>query len=403
MAEFGQPPGIQYYLVLKIKGNSYNPVNIQYLIIREWIFNIIPTIEIQFDDVGGYLTEIFPLEDAEDIEILLGRHQNDANPIELTFSLDDYNVSVKGDNRLSIVTMTGHLKVDNMFTIKTRAFPTKNSRDVCEQIASEAGLTFSNPHNVTPFDSMTWYQNSLSNFHFIKHVLKRTFVQDDVVFFFANTSKEFVYTSLNVEIGKKDIKKSKFSVEGFELNVKNVDDPDDTIWFNSYSIVNNSGYFNKKNCYGFSYSYYDLEKNIDKDYSAINKKLVDYSFRNKNLAGQSVDKISNIDYIERNLYGEKYFESIMRNQFLKNNFFANSVVLNVNSLSQVKLMDTIDVYIPSLSVENESNEVMSGFYLVAGIQHEVTNGGIYTKKLALGRNGMDKSSNNNQESQVETK
>ena len=402
MSEFGQPPGIQYYLVLKIKGNSYNPVNIQYLIIREWIFNIIPTIEIQFADVGGYLTEIFPLEDAEDIEVLLGKGQDDPNPIKLTFSLEDYNVLVKGDNRLSIVTMTGHLKVDDMFTIKSRAFPTKNSSRVCEQIASEAGLTFSNPHNVIPSDTMTWYQNSLSNFHFIKHVLKRTFVPDDVVFFFVNTSKEFVYTSLNAEIEKKDIKTSKFSVEGFELNVKNDDDPDNTIWFNSYSIVNNSGYFNKKNCYGFSYSYYDLEKIVDKKYSTINKKLVDYSFRNKDLVDQPVDKISNVDYIERNLYGEKYFESIMRNQFLKNNFFANSVVLNVNSLSQVKLMDTLDVYIPSLSVENESNEVMSGFYLVAGIQHEVTNGGIYTKKLALGRNGMGESSNSKQK-QVEEK
>jgi len=128
------------------------------------------------------------------------------------------------------------------------------------------------------------------------------------------------------------------------------------------------------------------------------------SFRNKDVIKENkiVQEIKSMDYIEPNLYGEQYFESPLRNQFLKNNFFANSLVLNINALSQVSLMDKIYVEIPSMQAENESNETMSGFYLVAGVQHEVSNGGIYKKKVALGRNGMEKSPDVKMEYGVET-
>lgn len=390
MNEFGQLPGLQYYLELTIKGIKYNPLNIQSLVIREWIYNILPTIEIIFID-DGYLSEIYPLEDNEDIDITLAKHQDDENPIRLTFSLNDYSIGITGDNRKSIVNLTGYLKSDAFFEIRSRSFSRQNSSSVFEAIAGETGIEFLNPYNIVPSDNMTWIQNSLSNFEFIKHVLRRSFVPDDTLFFYADTSNKFILNSLRSSIGQKTVKTSKFSIENFERNVKDDNDPDDTIWFASYSIVNNSGYFNKKIGYGFEYSYWDLDKNVEKSYFSI-PKITDLSFRNKNLAGKPVNKRFNVDLIERNIYSpNEYFQSPQRNQFLKNNFFSNSLVLNINALSKVNLMDKIDLHIPSLFTEGESNEVMSGLYLVAGIQHEVSNGGIYKKKLALGRNGMNKS------------
>jgi len=391
MAEYGQPAGVQYYLELTIKDTKYNPVNIKSLVIRSFIFNILPTIEITLID-DGYLSEISPLEDGEDIDVVIAKSEDDPNPMSLTFSLFDYTIGILGDNRKSIINLTGILKVKDMFTTKNKCYSKQNSSSVLKSIASDAGLVFSNPHKLVPSDNMTWYNNSLSNFDYIKHVLRRAFIPDDVMFFYADTKKNFVFTSLKSEIGKKNVKKAKFDVRKYESNVKDDNDPDDTVWFTSYSIVNSSGYFNKKTGYGFEYSYYDLENIIDKSYRNISK-ITELSFRNKDLVGKdkAVDKRYNVDYIEANLYGVEYFESPMRNRFLKNNFFANSLVLNVNALSQINLMDTIDVDIPSLFKEGESNEVQSGEYLVCGVQHEVSSGGIYKKKLALGRNGMNKS------------
>jgi len=392
MSEMGQLPGIQYYLELIIKDNKLSPINIQYLVIREWIFNILPTIEIQLIDNMGLLTEMMPLEDGEDIKVILAKHEDDENPMELTFSLSDYSVNMLGDNRRNIIAMTGYYKVPDMFTLKKRSFSRQNSARVLQTIANENKIIFSNPHNIIPADNMTWFQSDQSNFHFIKHVLRRSYVPDDVMFFYVNSLKKFVLTSLNSEIKKQEIKKSKFNVEKYSKNVKEEDDKDDTIWYSAYNIVNASGYFNKKYGYGFKYEYYDLENYQKEVYSKMNRKISQLSFRNKNLVGKIVQIYCTNDIIESNIYSEKYFESVLRNNFMKTNFFANSLVLNINALSQVYLMDKIDLYIPSLFTEGESNEVLSGEYIVAGVQHEVSNGGIYKKKLALGRNGMDKSS-----------
>ena len=392
MSEMNQAPGVQYYLSVEIKGAKYNPVNIRYLVIKEWIFNILPTIEICLID-DGYLLEQVPLEDGEDINITLAKTEDDPNPIDLTFSFDDVEYGILGDNRKSIVTFTGHLKVDDMFTIKGRCFTKQNSASVLENIAIEAWpLQFSNSHNIIPSDQMNWYQNSQTNFEFIKHILRRSYIPNDTAFFYADIENNFIYTSLQSEIDKHNVKKAKFNVANYELNVKDDSDKDDTIWFTAYSIVNSSGYFNKMLTYGYEYNYYDLENPIVKLYSDINKLDSKVSFRNKSLVGKAVTRISSIDYIASNLYGDKYYESLLRNKFLKDNFFANSLVLNINALSQVSLFDTIDIDIPSLFVENGTNNVMSGLYLVNGIQHEVSVGGIYKKKLSLGRSGMRKSS-----------
>jgi hypothetical protein len=121
MAEYGQLPGQQFYLELTIKGVKYNPLNISYLIIREWIFNVLPYIEIMFAD-NGFLMETFPLEDGEDIQITLGKNEDDENPLRLTFSLNDYSVALAGDNRRSFVSLNGFLKATDMFMIRTRSF-----------------------------------------------------------------------------------------------------------------------------------------------------------------------------------------------------------------------------------------------------------------------------------------
>jgi hypothetical protein len=386
--EYGQLPGQQFYLELTIKQVRYNPINIQLLVIREWVFNIIPTVEIMFMD-DGYLSEVFPLEDQEDIQITLAKHEDD-DSISMTFSLDDYSIGVMGDNRKMIINLVGHLKVEDMFLLKHRRFAKQNSSLVLETIASESGLQYLNPHKVIPSDNMTWYQMNQSNFDFIKHVLKRAYVIDDALLFYARIDNKFVLTSLKSEMTKQNYKSAKFSVANYEKNVKDEDDSDDTIWFTGYSIVNNSSYFNKRIGYGFEYNYYDLNNAQTVKYSQI-PKITNLSFRNKILANQSVLNKTYGTLNLLNLYSEKFYESLSRNKFLIDNFFANSLLLNINSLSQVNLMDTIDVGVPSVMQENELNEVLSGKYLVCGIQHEVSTGGIYKKKIALGRNGINKS------------
>ena len=394
MAEIGQPAGQQFYCIVKIRNSQLNASNINYLIIREWVFNILPTLELQFYD-SGYLTEISPLEDGEDIEVTISKNEDSDEIISLVFSFDDMEMGLIGDNRKTIITLTGHLKVDyNMFTLQTRSFARQTSKSVLQQIATESGIEFTNPRNIKPSDNMTWFQSNSSNFDFIKHVIKRAYIPKDVIFLYGDTRNKFVFTSLLAEMGKKESKITKFSVENTESSVRNENDKDNTIWFASYDIVNYSGFYNKKSSYGVSYTYYDLKDNaVTESYTDINK-LTDLSFRNRkgvSKNGVYIDYVG--DYFDNNIYGYQYFESKIRNPMLKNNFFANSLNINVNSLSKVYLFDTIEIQIPSLFGEGEVNEPLSGEYLVGGIQHEISQGNIYRKKVSIHRNGMNKNSN----------
>ena len=239
MAEFGQLAGQHFYCILTIKGTDYNPSNLMYLISREWVFNVLPTIELQFLD-DGYLNEVSPLEDGEDIQISVAKHEDDVEVMELTFSMDNYEVGILGDNNKSIVTLTGHLKADDMFTTKTRRFPRQNSEAVLQTISDEAGFNFKNPHKIAPADNMIWYQLGISNFDMIRHVMKRAYIPNDTIFAYANTNvdalslpvggltksrkSDFVFTSLQSEVDKKEIKICKYDVPSFELNVKNTED-----------------------------------------------------------------------------------------------------------------------------------------------------------------------------------
>lgn len=385
MAEIGQPQGQQFYTTIRIKENPFNASNIIYLVIKEWVLNVLPTIEFQFMD-DGILTEIAPFEDQEDIEITIAKHEDAEELMELVFSLDDYNVAIMGDNRKSLVTVTGHLKANSIFSGRNRRFTKRNSLEVFQQMALESGLKFTNPHAVEPSDNMVWYQNAC-NCNFIKDVLSRSYIPNDTPFFYANTNNEFVYTSLLAEMDKIDSIPARYSVEMTESNVL---DNLREIWYSSYNIVNYSGFYNKSVAYGSLYGYYDLKNEQNGSVVDI-KGLTELSFRKASLIGSSSHGRYGGDFINKNLFGTEYFESRVKNEMLQNNFFAMSLVMDINSLSIVKLFDKIDLNIPSLLVANEPNKVWSGEYLVGGIQHEISKGGIYRKKLSIHRNGMNKS------------
>lgn len=390
MAESGQITGQNFYCKLLIKDLEYNPSNLNYLIIREWVFSVLPTVEIQFVD-EGYLSETSPLEDGEDIQILIAKDEDSEEIIEMTFTLMDYDFGIIADNRRSIVTLTGHLKVSDFFLNRNRSFSQQASTNVLEQIATESGLTFSNPLSIVSDDTMTWFQANQSNFQFIQHVLKHSYLADDVIFFYGNTQNEFVVTALKPEIDKSVNYKVKYSVEKTENNYEDENEPD-TIWYAGYDIVNRLGYYNRKLGYGFKYEYYNLTDKIDETYNTVSK-MTELIYRNQDYITSPTTPMKyryGGDFIENNVYDEKFFESKLRNKFLRENFFGMSLVLNVNAISTVKLFDKIDLVMPSLFIETESNEVYSGEYLVGGIQHELTKNGAYKKKISVHRNGINK-------------
>ena len=231
---------------------------------------------------------------------------------------------------------------------------------------------------------MTWLQCS-NNYKFIRHILNRASISDDLPIFYANSKSKFVYTSLHAEMNKKESRIAKLDQVMFE---NEIDDKDKTIWYNQYDIVNFNGYYNKTTGYGGSYEYYDLNGSEKTGSVSTPEKLTQLSFTDKEYAGQDVFSESGHFYTE-NVYGG-YFESLARNPFLLNNFFAFSLVINVDARNDINLFDKINLSVPS-NFDDGPNKVMSGNYLVGGITHQVSKDGIYKKMVSLHRNGMNKS------------
>jgi hypothetical protein len=382
----GQVQGQQHYCRLKIKGQEIAAPSILSLTIREWVTDILPRIELIIND-DGLLTEMLPLEDNDIINVVIAKHDEDDNRIELDFNLGDFQFGIMSENKRTVISMSGFLKVTDMFVLKSRSFKNKNSKDILQQIANENKISFDNPQGISPSDVMTWYQSTQSNFNFIKHVLQRSNISNDAIFFFGDSRNKFVYTSLKKELQKKDSITARYSINNYMRNDLPPEDKT-SIWYNSYDVVNYSSFYNKINTYGTRYVYYNLSDVVSKDYTTSTKRTEVY-YKDKDLANKVVQQ-KFFGTISVNTY-DNYFESLVRNDFLKNEFLSQSIMLNINSLYPVKLFDKIDLNIPSMFESDQSNEVYSGEYLVGGIIHQVSSNGIYKKMISLHRNGMNKS------------
>jgi len=380
----GQLPSQQFFSRVIINGQEIASNNIINLTIREWVLDILPKIEISIADFGA-LIEVVTLNENDEIEVFLGKHLESNNILHMVFQLSDFNVTVMADNRMLLLNIVGYLKVDDMFILKNRRFAGTFSKDVLNQIATETGLEFYNKYNINTNDQMTWLQVNSSNYNFVKHVLKRSYIANDVVFGYADHTNRFIFTSLNREIDNNNYKVAKFNVKESEFKT---DSQDNNIYYNAYDVVNLSGHYNKITGYGVKVDYYDLEIDNSITYNTINK-ISDSlkTFIKTDTNGTKTKNIIGGSFNDLNLYSDKYYETMGRNEFLINSMFGFSIAIQIDAEEDINLFDKIQLVLPSLV--SEFNDKYSGFYLVGGIIHTIDNGGIYRKCLSLHTNGRN--------------
>lgn len=385
----GQIQGQQYYCRIKINEQEIQSDNIIGLTIREWVNEILPRLELQLMN-QGYLLETHPIVDGDIISVLLAKNKDTEAALTMDFVVSDFNLAVQADNRKIVLNISGYLKVDDFFApIKTRSFKNKKSQEVLSTIANESGLKFKNPQNINTNDKMTWYQINKTNYDFIPHILSRSYIQNDVLLYYANTNNEMILTSLKKELKKQDSIIAKYDIDKYNRSVLS-DEDSKNVWFSSYDLTNVCSYFNRIIGYGAEYTY-----NNNDDGSEVYEqfkdedKITDYIFRQKSLNGQNVFNSTFGAYNNKNLYNENYFGSFVKNYYLLATHLSCSLVININSLSTVKLFDKINLMLPSL-LDNSISDPYSGLYIIGGITHFVSKGGMYQKMLSLHRNGINK-------------
>ena len=393
------PVGENYYSKIIFKEKfEYNPLNIISIVVKEFVFEFLPTVELilKYDPS---IFEQYALEDNDIFTIYLSNSPSNKNVFKIDCMIHDYKISVVGDDRAKAIQITGIIKCKNMFILQTKSYPKKTSKDVLIDVAINSGLNLSigsissQIGDLQTNDRMTWYQLNQNNYDFIKHVLKRAYVHDDCPLLYGDHNGDLIYTTINKEINKKEGKIAKFSVENF--SDWQPPDNDTTIWYNSYEIINLQGTINKETNYGVKNEYYNLISESEVSFSKFIK-MTDYSFIDKTYRDEKNPNKNNVFnyyggiYNSKNMYSEKYFESYVRNYFLRNNLFGMSVEINVNSFSEINLFDKILLNINSQNYKVGNDSYYSGVYLVTGIIYTVSMNGIFQKRVYLSRNGYNK-------------
>jgi len=403
---------VSFVFKCAINGSDVVLNSIVNVVIREWVFDQLPRLELYLSDNGRF-TDQLPLQDNDEIEIEINNFASEEPPIKSTFILQDWQIknSAPGKQQQSLIILTALLKAPEMiYPIKRKIYSSKNSQEVIEEIISQTksegfeGLVFES--RVTPKDEMNWIQMDQSNYDFLKHLLERAYINDnDTPFIYTERKGKMVYTSLKKELEKEqELKTFKFNIksgtltsqqqkdEEVEEDLEDEKDEDGNVYyFYNWDFKNMGGSVNKKSAYGMEFSYYDLTSQVNRKITTDEHPLTIHSLKEKSVLEKETI-VRHIDYGKQdnsNVH-ENYYLAMTQNKYLRDNFFSSYLMLWTRPNDDIKLFDLVNVELPSLlPIESNMNEVHSGKYLVGGIIHNAKKDSIYETRLVLFRNGMD--------------
>lgn len=381
----------EFFCRISIKGVDFFPQNITTLHVRENIFTLVPTLELDFQD-DGLFTEKFPLEEGDDIKLELSRSDKKESTLSMTFSLLSYSVTnADGDRiRISNISLIGWMKSEKLFNpSQTRSFRNKSSVEVLKSIGSECGFNVVSKVNTS--DNMTWLQIGANNFTFIDQVLSKSYRSDDVLLCAVNRGGTFTVTSLATEVKKGSPIKCVFDPSKALANVDSEKDTKKVLYFNDFEIRDIAGYSNLTGGYGASFTVYDFDK--AKEIVENGNSPFLSRFNEKRVDKVKEHSVSLDAYVQdnRNVH-QNYFRAKVQNWQLVKDFFKVSIFVHVNPSNSINLFDVVEVIFPSFTEATAVNEVLSGKYMVGGIVHQASSGGLYRMGLVLYRSGFNESS-----------
>lgn len=378
-----------FILEVYVDGNPIPWQNINSLTVREYIYEVMPRINLSFND-DGFFTEFNPVLEGQFVEVYARLSQNDSNIISQKFyvlssNFTPLNVS---KNNLYVVNIDGLFYNDTLSTgIRNKVYANMNFSDSLRKIATENGIQ--SDIRLQSKDTMNWYQLNKSYTNYIQEsVYKSNAGNDDVPFSYIGRDGILVYTSLRTEQKQKSNITLSNNTSKAVGQIRNIDN-DFHRYYSSFSYGDLSGAANiRAGGFGVKFSYYDGNKVIQKNYLANNFNATDLvKYRNKNveLSGDATD---HQQYGTLNNVYPTYFDTLVRNQMLRTNLLSNTFIVNAQA-NDYKLFQRINIEIQSQHNVGSLVEAYSGDYFVGGIIHNLSTTGNYNQMLICMRDGIN--------------
>lgn len=358
------------------------PTNtIQTLVVREWMFDIVPRLEVVFQDVYNIL-EAKTIKNFDEIELVLRYSDYDSPNVRMKFvnlAIDISPMSAGMPVRIVQLTALG-CPVGFIKDLKTRSFPSQRSKDVFDRIFGQYGYPKGNILEDTS-DNMNWLQCSVTDFNFVKHVMARSYLsENDLAYVYIDRMGNWNYRSLNSAVSSEP----KIRFEQVSLPYP-FEQSSEILKFGSFSIRELDGL-----------SLIDPEVFdciISHDSSGEQTKKDFYE------SASEMDQLAKVPYVHRtngkyvnnaivprdvgNTF-EHYQTNLVRRKFLERVAFSRMMIVSALPHSDISLMDTVDVSIPVAKVRDGAKSTeYSGKYLVGGMLHEFVGTNTYQCQYIL--------------------
>lgn len=366
-------------------GESYDisPENVISLSITESVLSLLPRFEMEISDKGSFLDDR-AITDKSMFYIVIDNIIESEPIIDANFIISSFVANSDSlENQFNSFIITGYVECFDMFSPYLKRAYKGSSDTVISNIANEMGMTFDG--RVVGVENNTWYQNG-NNYQFIHHVGDRSFIDGDGVFVYGDVNRNIVYTSYDTEASRESTLIGYYSKDRVENNVLMGDDKK-YMYFNAYNVMNNVDMYNNCVLYGGSYSYYNLEEYIYTDIE-LDSKLTDFYNQHQDYSDTSVFSIG-VGLLPDEPIFDTIYKGKVQNAFYKYALFSNTILVNINNSTQVKLFDKIDFNLPSPFTRDGISDPYSGEYLIGSITYSIARNRPLEKQVILCRHGIN--------------
>lgn len=386
MINTNQQYNLSVYLI-DSNGNEF-PIesqNVISLTITESVIEILPKFDMIINNAGTF-TESIPLTDKTMVRFQLDsiykfndNIQDGSKYINSTFIISSYfAIADPAGNKFYTYNISGYLAYPSV-AVKFSAYK-GSSDEVFKYISNNTGFTAD--IRVKGNESISWIQNN-NALNFLYHVSERAFIPNDGVFVYATLDNKLVYTSLYTEWAKGANKTAKYNTD-----IITVLNPSINIVYNGYTMANNTSLYNNALTYGYQYIYHDGDSIVTPTVKATESMVSLYN-RNINIPSNAITNFDDYGLIIDDRFKDTIFKGKIQNDYFKYLLFSNTVELNINNSSDVKLFEKVSLELRSMITPNTISEPYSGDYVIGCITHSITQNIPYSKKIILCRSGMN--------------
>lgn len=376
------------YCTLTVAGIPILFVNIKSIVVREWIFDHIPTIYIKFvagQEFFGGIT----LQEDDIIEVELGSKPPEKRdlPVKGYFKLKGHTFDKQQET--TVHEITGILACTNFnHPHRFRSFANKPSSDVMKEIAGELNLKPS--IRVETTDAQTWLQSGTA-MDFLKHLNQHSFIaDDDLLLSFTDRESNFVVTSIKTILSERPMRLRHWP-EGYASDPEPNDaKPENRIFpFVGFTYKSLTSIHNMQGGYGLKEYKYDFGAFTSIVHDQIIGSIATLHAMKKELKGQANVIIDT----EASPSGHaKIMVAPKLNMKHKADFSSATALVLVKPHPDYKLGKLVNVELEILNrgEKSDTDGIYGGHYIIGGIvhHHEHPNGA--RMYLVLMRGGFEK-------------